>query len=136
MDKNMPSELLMVAKKARLNAYAPYSNYRVGCAILLENGNVVLGVNVENASYGATICAERSAITAIVSHGFKDQIKAVAVVTESSPPGSPCGLCRQVLGEFMDPETPIILGNEQGESVLTNLKELVPMAFNRHALRK
>ncbi len=136
MDKNKLSELLISANRARDNAYAPYSQYRVGCAILLKDGTVIKGINIENASYGATICAERSAMAPIVTAGLQDSIEALAVVTSSSPPGSPCGVCRQFLSEFLSLDTPIIMRNEKGESVLTNMAELLPMAFNREALRK
>lgn len=136
MDKNKISELLNIADQVRENAYAPYSEYRVGCAVLLKDGSIIKGINIENASYGATICAERSAMAQIITAGLQDTIEALAVVTQSSPPGSPCGICRQFLGEFLPPETPIILGNDNGESVLTTMKELLPMAFDRKALRK
>lgn len=135
MDKNKISELLDIAHEVRVNAYAPYSNYKVGCAILLNNGSIIKGINIENASYGATICAERSAMAQIITAGLQDTIEALAVVTQSSPPGSPCGICRQFLSEFLSPETPIILGNDCGESVLTTMRELLPMAFDRKALR-
>lgn len=129
-------ELLQTADMARKNAYAPYSNYRVGCAVLLDDGSIIQGINVENASFGATICAERTAMGTIITAGKQKNIVALAVVTSSSPPASPCGLCRQYLSEFLAPTTPIILGNEQGESVTTNLSELLPLAFDSSFLRK
>ncbi len=128
--------LLKAANEVREHAYAPYSNYRVGCAILLSDGSIVKGINVENASFGATICAERTAMGAIVTAGKQKNIEALAVITSSSPPASPCGLCRQYLSEFLAPTTPIILGNEQGESISTNLLELLPLAFDSSFLRK
>src|SRR3989338_4205747 len=115
------------ALKARKNAYAPYSNYRVGAALLLENNQIITGVNIENASFGGTVCAERSAVFTAVSQGFR-KFKSLAVVTESSPPASPCGLCRQVLAEF-EPDLKIILGNTKGEITETNLSTLLPMQF-------
>ncbi len=136
MDQYKLSELLITANRARDNAYAPYSQYRVGCAVLLRDGTVIKGVNIENASYGVTICAERSAMAPIITAGQQNTIEALAVVTTSSPPGAPCGICRQFLSEFLSPDTPIILGNEKGESVLTNMAQLLPMAFNRESLRK
>jgi cytidine deaminase len=94
--------LLRMAREAQQNAYAPYSKFRVGAAILLENGEIFTGCNVENASYGLTNCAERSAIFAAVSKLGPAQVKirAVAVVNEQDVPCSPCGACRQVIAEF------------------------------------
>jgi cytidine deaminase len=94
--------LLGMAREAQQNAYAPYSKFRVGAAILLENGEIFTGCNVENASYGLTNCAERSAIFAAVSKLGPAQVKirAVAVVNEQDVPCSPCGACRQVIAEF------------------------------------
>lgn len=94
--------LLALARTAQQNAYAPYSNFRVGAAVLLENGEIFTGCNVENASYGLTNCAERSAIFSAVSKlgGEKVKIRAIAVVNERDLPCSPCGACRQVIAEF------------------------------------
>lgn len=94
--------LLKLAREVQNNAYAPYSNFRVGAAVLLENGEVFAGCNVENASYGLTNCAERSAIFAAVSKlgAARVKILAVAVVNDHDAPCSPCGACRQVLAEF------------------------------------
>lgn len=124
---NMNQNLIEHAQQARKNAYAPYSNYTVGAALLLENGEIVPGVNVENASFGGTVCAERSAVLTAISRGFR-KFKALAVVTESTPPAAPCGFCRQVLAEFA-PDLPIILSNTQGEITETNLNILLPMQF-------
>lgn len=121
------SILVQHALKARENAYAPYSNYLVGAALLLDNGDIITGANVENASYGGAICAERSAVVAAVSQGFR-KFKALAVVADSSPPAAPCGFCRQILAEF-EPDLPIILSNTQGEITETNLNTLLPMQF-------
>ncbi|MEI6805257.1 MAG: cytidine deaminase [Myxococcaceae bacterium] len=125
MKKNQ--NLIQFAQKARENAYAPYSNFSVGAALLLDNEEVVLGVNVENSSLGGTVCAERSAVFTAVTKGSR-KFKAIAVVTDSSPPAAPCGFCRQVLAEFA-PDLPIILGNTQGEIIETNLNILLPMQF-------
>ncbi len=123
----MNKNLIEQAKQARENAYAPYSNYAVGAALLLDNGEIIQGANVENASFGGTVCAERSAVFTAISKGFR-KFKAIAVVTESSPPASPCGFCRQVLAEFA-PDLPIVLSNPQGEITETNLATLLPMQF-------
>ncbi len=94
-------ELVERARSVRLNAYAPYSKFLVGAALRGEPGRIYTGCNVENASYGATICAERSAIAALVAGGER-RFRAVAVYTEAEDLAMPCGMCRQVLGEFAD----------------------------------
>lgn len=98
--------LLAAARAARLQAYAPYSGYAVGAAVLTEDGRVFGGCNVENAMYGATVCAERVAVTTAVSAGAR-RLAMVAVVTLDG--GTPCGFCRQVLAEFGPPELPILV---------------------------
>ena len=120
-------QLIDHASKVRENAYAPYSNYAVGAALLLDNGDIITGVNVENSSFGGTVCAERSAVFTAVSQGFRN-FKSIAVVTDSSPPAAPCGFCRQVLAEFA-PDLPIILSNTKGEITEINLNALLPMQF-------
>ncbi len=127
----MENDLVLQADKARANCYAPYSQFRVGCAILLADGSIVTGVNIENSSYPVSLCAERSAMASVISAGRQAHIKALAVVTKSSPPGSPCGMCRQFLSEFLAAETPIILANENGEKRVTTMAELLPFAFNK-----
>ena len=89
MDQTKLSELLITANRARDNAYAPYSQYRVGCAVLLKDGTVIKGINIENASYGVTICAERSAMATIITAGMQKNIMALAVVTSLSPRARP-----------------------------------------------
>ncbi len=123
--------LVTAAEAARCNAHAPYSSFMVGAAILDRNGNVHAGCNVENASYGLSVCAERHAVAAAVSAGCGG-IDALAVVTDTSPPASPCGACRQVLTEFGD--FPVILANPAGERVITSVGELLPMAFTPRSL--
>lgn len=134
LDEKTKKDLLKRAGDIVAHAYAPYSQFRVGCAVLLDDGEVVLGVNIENASYPVTLCAERAALASVITHGWQHKIKALAVVTSASPPGSPCGMCRQFLGEFLSPDTPIILGNTVGESVVMNMNMLLPYAFNKAAL--
>jgi cytidine deaminase len=119
--------LLEAAFEARDNAYAPYSNFSVGAAMLMSSGEIYKGSNVENASIGATVCAERSAISNAVVHGER-RIEALAVVTDLDRPAAPCGICRQVLSEFAD-ELPILMATPAGEREFTTLDELLPHRF-------
>ncbi len=123
--------LLAAAKEARERSYAPYSRYRVGSAVLGDNGKIYAAANVENASYGLSICAERNAISAAILDGAR-HILACAVVTASSPPAAPCGMCRQTLAEFSPrppTELPIALANTDGERRTTRLSAILPLAF-------
>lgn len=124
------AELLSAARDAAEYAYAPYSGFRVGAALLLEGGEIVTGANVENASYGLSICAERSAVVrAVAHHGPKLRIHAVAVTNLNNAPGSPCGACRQVLSEFMPPNG-LILFPFDGRPHTHTLAELFPLGFD------
>ena len=121
--------LVDAATSARQHAYAPYSNYSVGAALLLSDGSVVAGCNVENASFGLTICAERAAVCSAIVAGNRT-IHACVVVTADG--GAPCGACRQVLSEFHDDEHPmeIVAVTSAGEIVMnTYLRELLPQGF-------
>lgn len=120
--------LLAFARDVQERAYAPYSDFRVGAAIF-AGGEIFQGVNIENAAYGATICAERAALAAAVSAGFKD-IDAVAVVGDSEAPTVPCGCCRQALAEF-NPEMRVVMGGRTDEVLVMSLDELLPEAFVR-----
>jgi cytidine deaminase len=124
-----PADLLKIATAVRQNAHSPYSKYQVGAAIRLKTGEVFGGCNVENASYGATICAERGAIMSAVAQVGKIEISEIIVVTSSSPPGSPCGMCRQVIAEFAKPDAMIWCVNEKGEFEAQTFGELLPNAF-------
>ena len=117
--------LLEKAYEGRENAYAPYSNFKVGAAVLAENGKIYTGCNIENASYGATNCAERTAIFKAISEGNR-KIRAIAIVGADDEYTYPCGICRQVIAEFADKNTEIILGK----------KSLLPGAFTKEALQK
>jgi cytidine deaminase len=120
------SELVARASEARQNAYAPYSNYRVGAALLAESGEVYTGVNVENAVYPTGTCAERTAIFKAVSEGERT-FTAIAVVTENG--GTPCGSCRQMLAEF-GLDTLVLIADAGGRVVSeTNVRALLPQAF-------
>ncbi|ULQ59672.1 cytidine deaminase [Brucepastera parasyntrophica] len=119
-------KLFNEALRAASLAYAPYSRFRVGAALLLENGDIITGVNVENRSFGVTNCAERSALFAAVSAGFRS-FRAIAVATpDSDYPVSPCGVCRQALSEFMPPETPVIFGPAENAITYSTIGELYP----------
>ena len=122
--------LLERARQAAENAYAPYSGFRVGAALELTNGEVVTGTNVENVSYGLTICAERSALVRAVSQfGPAIRIRAVAVANLNGAPSPPCGACRQMLAEFSSPETPVVFPAADGERTMT-FSALLPAGFD------
>lgn len=121
--------LFTAAEGARSRAWAPYSEFQVGAALLLEDGTVVVGCNVENATYGLTVCAERNAIAAAVLAGKKPV--AVAIVVDSHEPTPPCGACRQVLAEFAGPALPVASRTTSGQLAKWTLGELLPHAFTR-----
>lgn len=131
----MRDTLLAAAAAARANAYAPYSHYPVGAAILTEDGRIFTGVNVENASYGLTVCAERTAVGTMLTEGGR-HILAVAVCTENGV--TPCGACRQVLSEFVDRESdvPVWVINGQGMVRETTLFTLIPDHFGPEHLNR
>lgn len=121
-------ELLAAADKAMENAYAPYSGFRVGAALLCADGKVFTGCNIENSSYGATNCAERTAVFKAVSEGCRD-FAAIAIVSSGGGETYPCGICRQVLGEF-SPAIRIILRDSGSEPVSYSFQELMPKFFS------
>lgn len=124
-----PAALLEAAVRAWHNAYAPYSGFRVGAALLAADGHVYAGANVENASYGLARCAEQSAVQAMASAGARS-FEALVVVSDSDPPAAPCGACRQVLVEFAR-QAPVWLVSLDGSIVRrTSLAELLPDAFS------
>lgn len=127
-------DILDKAYEAMDNAYAPYSNFHVGACVKTKDGKYFIGANIENASYGLTNCAERNAIFQTYSQGYRqDDIEALAIVGQGNTLITPCGACRQVLIELLKRDTPIVLGT--GEKVLvTNIEELMPMAFTNEAL--
>lgn len=129
--------LVAAAREARARAYAPYSRYRVGAALLTTSGKIFAGCNVENASYGACLCAERNAIGQMIAAGEKDPVACV-VVTKGPRGGSPCGICRQVLSEFARDLTVLLVadgdgGEEEGRRE-TTLAALLPDAFEGSSL--
>jgi len=118
--------LFTEARKAADMAYSPYSKFRVGAALLCEDGSIVTGCNVENRSFGLTICAERNAVTTAITLG-KRRFTALAISTpDSIEPVGPCGACRQVLSEFMPPESPVRFSGSGANQVYTTIKELLP----------
>lgn len=120
------SHLVEKARKAKYNAYAPYSHYQVGAAVLTRNGEIFIGVNVENASFGLTVCAERNAIFNALSQGNID-LEAIAISAQGEDIPYPCGACRQVMEEF---NSDFIVILDSGDSInIYSLKELLPMAF-------
>ena len=131
--------LFTLAKKVRLNSHSPYSGCKVGAAIKLSNGKVYTGCNVENSSYGATVCAERGAIQSAVAAEGNVKIADIVVVTDASPPWLPCALCRQVLSEFaanaVDGDFPIHATNVKGEVISTTFLALYPGLFSAEELR-
>ena len=125
--------LLERAQQAAQQSYSPYSGFRVGAALRLTNGEIITGTNVENMSYGLTICAERSAVVRAVSQfGPEIRIEAVAVANLNDAPSPPCGACRQVLSEFTLPDAPVIFPVEEGVRVMA-FRELLPLAFEMKA---
>jgi cytidine deaminase len=120
-----PEELVEYALRARQQAYAPYSQYQVGAAVLTASGEVITGCNVENASYGATICAERVALTRAVAQGQRNFV-AIAVATRNG--ATPCGICRQVMAE-LGPQMIVYISDQHGRYRTTSVAELLPDSF-------
>lgn len=129
-------KLIEEALKARALAYVPYSNFKVGAAIITEDDKIYAGCNIENASYGATNCAERTAIFKAVSEGHK-KIKAIAVVGSDAKFTYPCGICRQVINEFAESrEIPVIIAINENEYMVRTLDEILPGPFSQEDLKK
>ncbi len=128
-----PDQLIAAATAARTHAYAPYSNFQVGAALQTTDGTIITGCNVESASYGLTICAERVAVFAAVAQGYST-FHRVAVVTDTPTPTAPCGACRQILLEFA-PDAEVVLANLKGEILCFSVRELLPHAFDSKQLR-
>jgi len=135
IDKDQVEVLLKKAREAADMAYVPYSKFRVGAALLCTDGSIVTGCNVENRSFGLTICAERNAIAAAITMGRIKFLAAGISAPDSYDPVGPCGACRQVLSEFMPPETPICFAGNGPDRVYTTIGELYPLD-SLHELRK
>lgn len=128
-------ELVKAAEEAKGRAYAPYSGFRVGAALLTGSGKVFTGINIENISYGATNCAERTAVFKAVSEGERE-ISVIAIASDSDDYIFPCGICRQVLSEFGTSKTRIICSSSKGSYKTYTLDELLPNAFTKMGILK
>lgn len=129
--------LVNAARKAQRNAYAPYSHFPVGAALLTKDGKIYTGCNVENAAYPSGICAERTAIFKAVSEGEREFV-AIAVIGPTEQPISPCGACRQVMAEFSDTDSPLIVVScsADGQAIVETLADLLPRSFSKSALNR
>jgi cytidine deaminase len=125
-------KLVKEAKKARKKAYTPYSKFKVGAAVLSGDGKIFTGCNIENASFGLAVCAERVAIFKAISEG-SSKFEAIAVIGDTDKPCSPCGACRQVISEFGE-DIPLIMANLKGDVKIIKIKELLPEAFGKNDL--
>lgn len=130
MDQERIDLMFKEALKGYNNAYAPYSKFQVGACALLKDGKMIYGSNIENASYGLCNCAERSTLFAAYSLGYrKDDIIAFMIIGKTNEPVSPCGACRQVMSELMNPDTPVYLGNINKKFIEFKNKDLLPYCF-------
>ena len=134
MSEESLKSLIKAATNARLQSVAPFSNFLVGAAVRPENGKIYTGCNVESASYGLTVCAERVAIWKALSEGER-QFTELAVVADTAPLTPPCGTCRQIIWEFCRNAT-IVLANLEGESETVSMKELLPRAFDARFIKR
>ncbi len=125
-------KLIKEAEKARKRAYTPYSKFKVGAAVLSVDGEIFTGCNIENASFGLAVCAERVAIFKAISEGTT-KFEAIAVIGDTDKPCSPCGACRQVISEFGE-DIPLIMANLRGDVKIKKIKELLPEAFGKKDL--
>jgi len=127
---NWMDELIEAARSVRQHAYAPYSGFKVGAALLDEANRIHPGCNVENAAYGPSNCAERTALFRAIADGLKPgSFRAIAVIGDTDGPIAPCGVCRQVLAELCPPDMPVIMANLKGERTISTVSELLPAAF-------
>ena len=126
-------DLIKEAKEAMKNSYSPYSNFAVGAALLTSKGKIYRGCNIENAAYSATNCAERTAIFNAIASG-EQSFEAIAVVSSSGKYTYPCGVCRQVIAEFM-PQGKLIFSNEEGEYQILTMEDILPYSFTQKYLK-
>jgi cytidine deaminase len=131
----MKNEMLKEAKKVIENAYVPYSKFRVAAVLKLKNGETINGINVENAAYGLTNCAERTALFSAYARGLrKEDIQSIMVYTDKAYFVSPCGSCRQVMRELMEADAEVIMANSKGEMKTIKNHELLPLGFSKEDL--
>ena len=123
------SELIQKAQEAKEKAYVPYSGFHVGAALLCKDGTIFTGCNIENAAYGPTNCAERTAIFKAVSEGYRE-FQVIAIISDSKELTSPCGVCRQVMAEFCGPGFEVTMVSCKGDYKTVTLEELLPYAFS------
>lgn len=127
------TELIEIAQEAREHAHAPYSNFKVGAALECADGRVFAGCNVENSSYGLSMCAERVAIFKAISEGYRD-FQRIAVIADTHAPVRPCGACRQVISDLFPKQAEVILANLHGALEVTTISDLLPAPFDRSFL--
>ncbi len=132
-EQRIETALIAAAKEARERAFAPFSHFLVGAALQSDDGFVIPGCNVESASYGLTMCAERVAVFRAVSEGFR-HFKRIAIATDAPSPTPPCGACRQILFEFL-PDGEVICANLSGDVVRYSVRELIPHGFDAGQLK-
>lgn len=133
---SVTNELLNLAKNNLKNAYVPYSNFPVSAALKTQSGKIFAGVNVENSSYGLTNCAERSCLfNYVTGTGGSDPIVEMVVMGKTPGPISPCGACRQVMSEFLLPDTPVVLSNNEFKTHETNVSKMLPGFFSEEDLK-
>lgn len=131
MKSSDKEKLLREASLAKVHSYSPYSKFRVGAAVILKNGEVMSGANVENASYPCSICAERNVLSSVYGKGYrKEDIVALALSSDNKDFIYPCGMCAQVIGELMDPDCNIYLINNKGDVKEMKVRKLTPYQFS------
>jgi cytidine deaminase len=133
MERKSLEELIDFAREVRNNAYAPYSNFAVGAVVESRDGRIFTGCNVENASYGLTLCAERVALGKAISEGGRDLVR-VVVTADTKTPIPPCGACRQLILELAGPDAEVVMTNLAGDRIFASSQSLLPSAFDRHYL--
>lgn len=135
LSKEQIQKLYNEAITVRRRSYSPYSKFKVGASVLLSNGEIISGTNVENASYGLACCAERNALFATIAQGYKkEDIQGMLVLADTDGPCSPCGACRQVISELVDKDCPIILTNLKNDMLEIKVKDLLPFSFSKDDL--
>lgn len=128
-------KLYEAAREVFNNSYSPYSKFKVGAAVLLKNGEIITGCNVENASYGLSNCAERTALFTVYSKGYRmNDIDKMMIIGDVEKPISPCGACRQVIIELMNPESEVIMTNLNKDYKILKVKDLLPYSFDKEVL--